>query len=57
MHVQIGRSEKLQSAQAGVTVAPDDDVVVERDAEGLAISAIWRVTSMSARDGVGSPLG
>ena len=52
-----GLSDQLQALQAGVTVAAEDDVVVDDDAERVEDSMISRVIFMSAAEGVGSPEG
>jgi hypothetical protein len=49
--------DQLRPPEAGVAVLADDDVVVHRDAERLGDIDDRRVIWMSARDGVGSPLG
>ncbi len=51
----FGLSNETKSLKARVSLAADDDVVVDDDARGRPASMMRRVMSMSALDGVGSP--
>jgi hypothetical protein len=51
------RLDQPEIFEARIALLAHDDVVMHEDSQRLGAATIWRVISMSARDGVGSPEG